>query len=318
MACHRTEPGLQAGCLPDHDPARSFLFAGSFASTGTMTRRLQILLTVLFLVSCRGSSSTGTGPVPAITPEPSPSAPRISSTRDRWTITPVAASHRFTSVIHTAIELQEPAGIQRDSLISSFTYSLSIERSGETVSYSARVESMSAHGGARITSPMGALTSPFSFSGQLEKNKISVDSAVTDCSNDALASVPVIQRALVVTPVALHKDMTWSDSVSSAVCSGSIPVTTTSVRNYRVVGETPHGILIERHDHTTAAGEGSQGQHLIRLKTDGSGMAQITIDSRTGELLQVVSTSTTTAIVTASGRDRRFVQTVQERINRLD
>ena len=282
-----------------------------------MTRRFQIFLAVLFLVSCRGSSSTGSGPVPVITAEPSRSAPRIS-TRDRWTITPVATSHRFTSVINTVVELQEPAGIQRDSLASSFTYTLGTQRSGEIISYSAKVESMSIHGGTRIASSMGALTSPFSFSGRLEKNRISIDSAFTDCSNDALASIPVIQRALVVTPVTLHKDMTWSDSVSSALCSGSIPVTTTSVRNYRVIGETPQGILIERHDRTTAAGEGSQGQHLVRLKTEGSGTAQITIDSATGELLQAVSSASTTAVITASGRDQRFVQTVRERINRID
>jgi hypothetical protein len=216
------------------------------------------------------------------------------------------------------VELQEQAGTQRDSLASSFTYTLGIQRTGETVSYSAKVESMSVHGGARIASSMDALTSPFSFSGRLEKNRISIDSVFTDCSNDALASIPVIQRALVVTPVTLHKDMTWSDSVSSALCSGSIPVTTTSVRNYRVIGETPQGILIERRDRTMAAGEGSQGQHLVRLKTEGSGTAQITIDSETGELLQAVSSSSTTAVITASGRDQRFVQTVRERINRLD
>ena len=282
-----------------------------------MTRRLQIFLALSFLASCRGSSPAGTRPGPVIAPEPPPSAPRIVA-RDRWTITPVATKHRFTSVMHTVIELQEAAGTERDSLVSSFTYSLGIRRSGETVSYSAEVESMALRGGTRIATPESTLAFPFSFNGQLEKNRISIDSAFTDCSNDALASVPVVQRALFVAPLVLHRDMTWSDSVSSAACSGSIPVTTITVRNYRVLGETLQGILIERHDRTTATGEGSQGQHIIRLKTDGSGTTQMTIDSRTGELLQAVSNSSTTAVITASGRDRRFVQTVRERIDRLD
>ena len=317
MACHRTEPGLQAGCLPDHDPAKSLLFAGSFASTGIMTRYLQIFLALFFLVSCRGSSSTGAGPSPVITPEPSPSAPRVGA-KDRWTIIPASTRHRFTSVISTSIELQETTGIQRDSLTSSFTYSLGTQRSGETISYSATVESMSLRGGNRITPSVSTLTSPFSFSGQIEKSRISIDSTFADCSNDALASVQVVQRALLVTPPVLHKDMTWSDSVSSAVCSGSIPVITTAIRNYRVIGETPQGILIERHDRTTATGEGSQGQHLIRLKTEGSGTTQITIDSETGELIQATAASSTTAMITASGREQRFVQTVRERINRIE
>ena len=282
-----------------------------------MTRRLQVILALLFLASCRGSSSTGTGPAPVRTPEPAPSAPHITA-RDQWTITPVATRHRFTSVINTAIELHDAGEIQRDSLVSSFTYSLGTQRSGESISYSAQLESMSLRGGARTTAPVSTLTSPFSFSGQLEKNRISTDSAFTDCSDDALAAIPVVQRALVVTPLVLHKDMTWRDSVSSATCSGSIPVTTVTVRNYRVLGETLRGILIERHDRTTATGEGSQGQHLIRLRTDGSGIAEITIDSESGELLQAVSTSQTTAVINASGRDQRFVQAVRERIDRLD
>jgi hypothetical protein len=269
------------------------------------------------MLSCRSALPPESGPAPVVVPEPSAAEPR-TNTADRWTLVPVSNPRRFTSIINTTIELQEAAGIQRDSLASTFTYSLGVNRTGDPVSYTATLESVSLRGGQRTSLPTASITSPFSFSGRIEKNRISTDSTFSDCSSNPANAVPVIQRSLIVAPLSLRKNMTWSDSVSSAVCSGSIPVTMTAIRDYRVIGETSQGILLERHDRTTAAGEGSQGQHIVRLKTDGSGTAQITIDRETGELLQSTATSSTTAIITASGRDQKFVQAVRERIDRLD
>ena len=273
------------------------------------------LITVLALLSaCRSSSSIPSGTVPAPMPEPSSPVERVK-TEQRWIITPASTQHRFSSSSNTSLELQDSAGSLRDSLVSNTTYSLQTTRQGESLSYAVTVESMSIQGGQRVNAP-GNTTIPLSLSGQLGKDRISTDSAL-NCTNDAASAISGIQRALMLIPLALYKDMTWKDSLSTAGCSGSIPVTLTMVRTYRVLGETSQGLLIERRDQTSTAGEGSQGQHVIRIRTKGSGSAEMAIDRQTGELIQSTSTSVTTVTITSSGRDQKFTQTVRERTQRL-
>jgi hypothetical protein len=141
-----------------------------------------------------------------------------------------------------------------------------------------------------------------------------------DCSKDALSTTGAVQRAVIALPLVLHKDMVWTDSATTNSCSGSIPVTSTTVRRYRVVGETSgsnRGVLLERQDRTTLSGEGSQGQHRVRLKSDGSGTAQVVIDAETGAVLESNGVHTASVVVTASGRDQRFTQRTREQLSRL-
>jgi hypothetical protein len=81
------------------------------------------------------------------------------------------------------------------------------------------------------------------------------------------------------------------------------------------MGETDKGILIERQDRTVSAGEGTQGQHRVRLRSDGTGTAQLIVDSRTGSLIESTGTYVTSVVVTASRRERKFTQTTRERIS---
>ena len=135
------------------------------------------------------------------------------------------------------------------------------------------------------------------------------------CSNPAVSTLNVIQRSVVILPTLLTQGMTWRDSTTAIGCSGSIPVTTVSIRNYRVVGEADvsgrPAIAIERTEKTLSSGEGSENQHRILLKTEATGTARIFVDRTSGALLSSEGEQHADIVVTA-GRAQRFKQTVKE------
>ncbi|HEX6574612.1 MAG TPA: hypothetical protein VF042_06535 [Gemmatimonadaceae bacterium] len=282
------------------------------------SRRLELIVLPLMAVACSRNPSPGTEPIPVINGVPEQPGVQPSSGRQRWTISPTRETHRYSSTISTSIELNQPAGpVTRDSLISRITFTLETERLAQAIDYTATIEGISSQAGTRTGGMSTSLSLPFRLSGQVDRLRITTDSASLDCSNEVMAVIPVVQRSLVLPPLTLQKDMTWADSVSSAACSGGIPVRATTVRTYKVLGESPLGILIKRQDRTSTAGEGSQGQHRIKLITEGTGDAQLVIDPATGSLVETTGTSSIAVTITASGREQHFVQTVREKTARL-
>ena len=281
------------------------------------------ILAAVLVSACASSGRTAERPAPVPDVD---IAPTVSSRTSTWTISPTREQQRYRSVASTLLELTDTTGITRDSITTTVDFTLSVIRDREPFSYSATVESMSARGGQKT----GIATNtelPFSFTARLEGGKTILElppgqtsQSYADCSKDAFSTTGTIQRAVIQLPLVLRRDMTWTDSVTSSTCSGSIPVTSTIVRRYRVVGEiggSSNGVLLERQDRTVLLGEGSQGQHRVRLKSDGTGTAQVIIDSQSGAVLESNGMHTASVVVTASGRDRKFTQRTREQISRL-
>lgn len=280
-----------------------------------------VVVTSSLVYGCSSSPRPGSRPQPVADIDTTPAVSSVST----WTISPTETEQRYQSITGSLLETADVAGITRDSITTTVDFVLSIKYGQEPLSYSATVESMSARGGQKT----GITTNtqlPFSFTARLDQGRITVDppagqtsQSYVSCSNEALSATGIIQRVVVRVPLALHRDMSWTDSTTASTCSGSIPVITTMVRRYRVVGETtgtPGGILLERQDRTLSAGEGSQGQHRVRLRSDGSGTAQVIVDSRTGAVLESNGVHIASVVVTASGRDQKFTQRTRERIVR--
>lgn len=276
-----------------------------------------------FLCACAPSART------TERPQPIPdvvSVPAVRSTSSTWTISPTRQQHRYRSIATTLLELTDTTGVTRDSISTTVDFTLAILHDREPLSFSATIESMSARGGQKTGLATNAEL-PFSFSAHLEQGRVIMDppagqtsQSYSDCSREALSTTGIIQRVVLPLPPVLRKDMTWTDSTTATTCSGSIPVTSTAVRHYRIIGEmsgSASSILLDRQDRTTTTGEGSQGQHRVRLRSDGSGTAQVVLDARTGAVLEANGVHTAVVVITASGRDQRFTQRTREQITRL-
>jgi hypothetical protein len=101
-------------------------------------------------------------------------------------------------------------------------------------------------------------------------------------------------------------------------CQGLIPLEISLIRNYQVIGETktPNhpAILINRSDSTRASGEGSQGQHRIRIEGIGTGQTKIYVDRETGQLINAESEQLMRILTQTSGRETAFIQQTKETI----
>jgi len=282
--------------------------------------RLFSLLLIL-VVACR-PASRGTEPQPAVPEIPPPIAPtRPLAPRNSWAILPTNQPHNYRSTITSILESGDRPLLVRDSTSIAADFSLTLTRETRGFSYSAILETFLVHGATRASLVPTEVSLPFSLNGHLESNQLTVDSPAKpeeNCASQIISAIPVIQRAIVIVPLQLQRDMSWTDSTSAIVCSGSVPVTLIALRNYRVLGETSLGtrqaILLERQDRTLSTGEGAEGQHRIQLKSEGSGQTQLFVDTVTGSLIETTGTNITTLIVTTSGRSQRFVQTSREHI----
>ena len=285
------------------------------------SRYFRLLLLLPLCGACR-PASRGTEPHPVIPEIPPPIAPtRPLASRNSWAILPTNQPHNYRSTVSSIVESSDSTSSIRDSTSITADFSLILTRETRGFSYSATLQAFAVHGAARATQGPSDVSVPFSLSGHLEAERLTVDSPVKqeqDCASQAISAIPVIHRAIVIVPLQLQREMRWTDSTSAIVCSGSVPVTMVARRSYHVLGETSLGtrqaILLERQDQTLSTGEGAEGQHRVQLRSEGSGQMQLLVDTITGSLIEATGTNVTTLVVTTSGRSRKFVQTSREHI----
>jgi len=278
------------------------------------------LFIVILLSSCaRGTARTAPEPATAETPLPGPSMP--ASSRISWTITPSSQTHRYRSAITAVIEQSDPSPGVRDSIQTTLDFDLSLERQPRFLSFNATIKTFTVQGSTRTGLPATPNRFPIAVRGRLEASRLSLDMD-PDCANETSSMIPGIQRLVVLLPLQLRKDQAWIDSTSAAVCSGSIPMVLTTIRSYRVIGETEiHGqpaLRLSREDRSTSQGEGSEGQHRVQLQGSGTGRGEVIVDRATGALLESSIATTLAVTVTTSGRTQRFTQISRELVSQLN
>ena len=296
-----------------------------------MSNKHRLLFISFLITACRSAAPPGMpGPGPRSGDSPA-NPPELKHEITSWTIFPVAQEHHYTSVTTAVLESTGFSGASRDTVLSTIDFSLFIERNVVPASYSATIAAVSIRGGPRTAgstlSPTN-LSLPFIFTGRIEANRITLDlpklhtETPASCSSEILSAIPVIQRSLVLVPLQLRTGMAWTDSTRTSVCSGPLMVLLTSVRTYQVRGQTIARsrpvILLEQQNRTSFTGDGTQEQHRIHVRGEGSGKAQLMVDAVSGDLIDTTSDHTTVLIVTSSGRDQRFTQTSRESVTRAD
>jgi hypothetical protein len=165
---------------------------------------------------------------------------------------------------------------------------------------------------------------PLAFTGHIGGGVFSLDSiagspigAVIDCQAGGLNGMTGVQRSVIAPPLLVSTGTTWTDSSTVPACSGSVQITLTAIRTYTVAGQALRGaqpvIVVDRQDRIRARGEGAQGQHRVSILSQGSGLARIYLDRTTGLLQESETRQTVDLVISSSGRNQRFKQTVEER-----
>lgn len=257
-----------------------------------------------------------------------PSSSVTSPVSRSWTLVPDESLHSYASRVLTTIELQEEAGVVRDSFSVTVEFSMRLQRNGQLPRVTGTLDRLQRDPENRGPQTESPAALPLAFAGHIASGGLTLDSVagraiatVADCENPGLNQMGVIQRNISITPLTLRPGTAWTDSSMVKACSGTIPVELTSVRIYTVTGEAQGAlsgaIVVERSERIRATGEGAQGQHRIGLQATGSGSARLLLEPASGLLRLAEGESRTAIVIRSSGRQQQFVQTVRERTTRV-
>ena len=280
-------------------------------------------LSAFFLMACATVSS-----VPSL-PSPVPDTQEIPSVRSghpgetvSWSISPSNQPQSYTSLLTTVITQLEASTTRRDSLSTRAHYSVSTTRSADTLLLTGSITEFFVERD-KVDIERGAISTPFAFTAKLSSHNFitQISSAnqtqdPTNCENPAQTALTVLQRNLFLLPLQLTTAQTWSDSISSVTCSGTLPVTHTVIRTFTVVGPAEvdgnPAIFITEKERTFSKGEGSQEQHRILIEGEGLTIGNLYLDPVSGILLTSNSTNRTTLSIQSSGRVQHFLQNSSE------
>ena len=287
-----------------------------------MVGRFFRLALSLLAISCTRAASA---PEPVLGPDTGTptTAPPAASSGKSWTITPGTQPRRYVSTASITLELLSDTAAVRDVITQRARFTLLTASASGSTSFLGSIDALTTDAGARIESTGAPVAFPVTFTGHIANRAVILDAlngqsrkSQTECSDPALSALSVVHRNIIILPAQLLQGMTWTDSTSISGCNGNIPVTTLSIRTYRVLGEAESegrpAILIDRIEKTFSTGEGSENQHRILITTEGTGAGKIYVDRASGMLLD--SEGEQRADITLrGGRLQRFRQTVKER-----
>lgn len=283
-----------------------------------------VLFTIFLYAGCASSPSVPSLPVPTPIAETAPDASVIPP-HTSWKITPSSQPQSYSSILTTVVAQTNIETQRQDTLTIRGLYSIRTTRTADSLSFSGSIT------GFTVQGPMtGTLESqptlPILFTGKISNHNIraqgpdDLGNSLNSCNNTFRAPMTMVQRNLFLTPLELIDQQVWTDSTSSIICSGTIPVVITSIRTFHVIGESDldgnPALVIDENERTFSKGEGSQGQHRVLLETQGSTNGRLYLDRSSGQLLTANLINKTSVSVQSSGRVQYFSQNSTEIVQR--
>lgn len=325
-ACRPTEPGLQADVLSlpwiPTICGRLIAFRSSpvenhHVSLPSLTHRLAIVLGLCTLACTPRTAPPPSSPRPA--PESAPPTVPLPTTA-----APARGFHYAGGDHHYVFTSDATVSVQTDSIrppLESQTttralYSFSIDTLTRPPRITGVIDSFTVRHGSRIpTTTDSTLQFPLRWTSTLGTG--SPPQQGCSLSTELIAGA---QDLLPRLPTNLEDGRQWREEITRLVCRAEIPVTISSVHEYRVVGPTVFEndtvLQITRTTTATLEGERKQDDKTISLEGTGSGTAQLYVDPAAGQLIgRTEQARTELAIETPRGRTR-LSQDVRTQLSR--
>lgn len=250
------------------------------------------------------------------------------STTAAWKFVPSHEPRQYELVNKAIIRLQTDTTQQEAATITvRFSLATDVNQAGNTTTFTGQITQISLQRGSRMANEsVRPELLPISFSGSVDNHHLQLhrqelQSSGIPCSDSTETYLTRIANQLNPTPAMLEKNQSWRDSLTATGCYGSIPVSGTMIRHYRVAGEAAipkqHGLLVERLDSIHVVGEGSQGQHRVEIESTSTGSTHLFLDLQTGQLMNSGSELFANVLTRASGRETRFTQSTNETVQLL-
>ena len=139
----------------------------------------------------------------------------------------------------------------------------------------------------------------------------------------ALSAPLAMARDIVLLPPAsLTIGTTWSDTATTTICRGEVPITTTAVRRYAVVGSTrlagADAVAIERTSEITIAGRARLRGRLVAVSGTGRGRTTFYASVARGALLGADGAYDAELTIESGTRRQQFTQATWQRARLRD
>jgi hypothetical protein len=296
------------------------------------------LLTVTAAIALAGCGSSHIAPPVLTKPEllnPVPNKNIQNNPTAIWNFTFDKQTHSYQSITSTILQTQPnsvPSQLRDipDSIVISTTsqFLLSIDRKETLVTlvsgYLNRIQSTSS---SRIHIDNQQLALPLAFSGSITSGRLLLTptNPTTDiqlCKSPINPRLGDIRSILISLPHQLQTGSTWTDTISTSMCSGiDLPTQTTTIRTYRMVEQrdtNPISLFLKTKESSYLTGLGSQGEHQVQIAGQGSGSAEFLISAVTGVISTFHLTQSLTLQIYTSGKTSRILQTINQDITILN
>ena len=208
--------------------------------------------------------------------------------------------------------------IPGDSLATTMVVSLFLADSADVLSMTGTIDSLSVTRGARITTTDSTPPLPIPLRGIIDRQggvirlgDSTAGGADSLCTTTLDPLIAATRDLFVRLPERLTSGTTWQDTVQTTSCRGRIPITTTTIATYTVLGEQAGGralLAITRSATISLAGGGQQYGRSATVQGTGTGMGTLLFDPQTAALVDGQSQSTMTVTFEAGMLRQTFTQ----------
>jgi hypothetical protein len=287
-----------------------------------MPRLLDVAATAaaLLVAACAsGSGGPAVTPPPTTVPATPPGAPAPAPIPVR-PYTSGSPTYVITTTASVRVE-GDTTAVAAETVETTLLARMLLERAGSRLFVSGAIDSFTVRGSGRLNG--APLAGPVRFHGEgttFGKLMTFVPDLPVSCDSPAEALVAVARDLIVPLPDRVTIGSTWRDTVTSTICRGGIPLTTTAVRQYEARALATYAgteaLELARTTELTVTGSGTQYGQSVSVTGQGSGSAALFVDLAGGGLVR--SMGETTVMVTFMGPrgTTAFTQTAQQRVER--
>lgn len=283
--------------------------------------QITLLATTIAISGCRPAKVPTTVLQPVIT---APINDASVKSAGPWVLTPGHQPHPYHSISQTTVhELSNPAIRQKSTEVTT-AFTISLDQSQTSLIISGRIDTVSFRSQNQLAPDNNSLTLPLLFEGELALTTLTItvkNPPLMDGSCSPLVSsiLSDLHAVMTIYPTHLTPGFTWRDSTLITTCiTGGIQTRGRIIQLFRVIGErafnTTRALLLQRLDSTYISGDGAEDNHQIHLEAKGTGTANIYISPIVAITLGVELSEKTEIAITNSGKTRRFIQEVTQRL----
>jgi hypothetical protein len=138
------------------------------------------------------------------------------------------------------------------------------------------------------------------------------------CAAALAAPVALARELLILPPSALAVGTTWSDTTVTMLCRGGVPVTTTAVQRFTVLGSTridgDEAVAIERSSESIVSGTTRLRGRTVAVSGSGRGRATFYASVERGAILGADGTYEAELTIESGTRRQQFDQATRQRV----